>query len=524
MYPSIADVLALPAVRAGAPAVRAGRPELDTEVRWVHVSELAEPAGTLPPGVLVLSVGLALSDPTTDPARYLGALRAAGAVGLLVELGQQLTALPADLVQAARSARFPLVEVRRTVRYAEIIETVLGRILNSQHDRASFAERAGGAFRTLALHGAGADRIVAEAAALLGRPVVLEDLAHRVPAVAGADPETDLRDWATRSRLAPTGDDAGPEGWTVRPVGTPESPWGRIVVPARPAPDPAAREATVLALAADALTLSGHADPVTLLAAARAALLRELAGATQADVARLAARIRAAGVDTTGTFEVLALAQASGTPVAGLRDAVTGPGADAVAGGGPAPVAGDCGDRLLVLVPGSGRAGDLLRELPAALVGTAAAAGPAGFDRVPELMREAQAVLAARAATTPPGERPGVAVAPSTGAAPHAHRRSELGVRELVWRLRDDPRLLGFVADQLGPVLGLDPAERDRALTGLRAWACSGGVVADFARRIGVGRPAAYARLARLSELVGADLTDPEVRTSLHVALLAAPG
>ncbi|WP_435829276.1 helix-turn-helix domain-containing protein, partial [Pseudonocardia alni] len=48
----------------------------------------------------------------------------------------------------------------------------------------------------------------------------------------------------------------------------------------------------------------------------------------------------------------------------------------------------------------------------------------------------------------------------------------------------------------------------------------AGGVVADVARRLGVGRPAAYARLRRLSGLLGLDLTDPEVRTALHMALL----
>lgn len=80
--------------------------------------------------------------------------------------------------------------------------------------------------------------------------------------------------------------------------------------------------------------------------------------------------------------------------------------------------------------------------------------------------------------------------------------------------LRDDPRLLAFVDGRLGSVLALDPVESHHALTGLWAWAGSGGMVADFARRIVVGRPAGYARLARLCELVDADLTDPEVRTS----------
>lgn len=544
MHPTIADVLALPGVRAGAPAVRAGRAALGSEVRWVHVSELAEPAGTLPGGVLVLSVGLPLADPTTDPARYLGALRAAGAVGLLVELGQQVTALPGGLVQAARAAGFPLVEVRRAVRFAEIIETVLGRILNSQHDLVAFAERAGQAFRALALHGAGADRIVAEAAASLGRPVVLEDLAHRVLAVAGADPEADLRDWPGRSRLAPAGDGAGPEGWTVRPVGPPGTAWGRLVVPARPAPDPAAREATVLTLAGDALVLAGRADPVALLAAARAGLVRDLAAATPADLARIEARARALGLDTGRPFEVLVLVPAGGPPapdpapraLPGIRptalpDAVSDAVSDALgradAHGGPEPVAAGVDGLVVVLVPGPRRADDVLDAVRAAGPVTAAAAGPGGFARVPDLIREARHVARAAAGTgapvaTPPRRSPGSGGGPAPAAG--AWRRTGLGVRDLVWQLRDDPRLLGFVADRLGPVLALDPAARERALSGLRAWVDAGGVVTDFARRLGVGRPAAYVRLARLSELVGADLTEPEVRTSVHVALLATPG
>ncbi|MFD0489508.1 PucR family transcriptional regulator ligand-binding domain-containing protein [Saccharopolyspora spinosporotrichia] len=107
MFPTVADVLALPALRAGTPTVRAGRSALLNRVRWVHVSEQRQPAGTLSGGELILSIGAAVADPATDHLEYLTALRDAGAVGLVIELGQHLRSLPETLVQAARALRFP---------------------------------------------------------------------------------------------------------------------------------------------------------------------------------------------------------------------------------------------------------------------------------------------------------------------------------------------------------------------------------------------------------------------------------
>lgn len=537
MYPTIAEVLARPEVRSGGPVVRAGREALDREVRWVHVSELAEPAGTLPGEVLILSVGLPVADPTTDPARYVEALRAAGAVGLVVEIGQHLTALPGPLVQAARAAGFPLVELRRTVRFADIVAGVLARILTARHERASFAEHAGTVFRTLTLHRVAPVRVVDEAAALLDGAVVCEDLAHRVLLTGGAP---DLRDWRARSRLAGP---AGPEGWESAPLGRPGARWGRLVVPVRPAPGAADRVTTLLGHAADALTLL-EPDPAALLRAAHDGLVAELAGATPVDTDRLAVRARACGVPTGGDLEVVVLA---GAPLPRLRaladtavpdvapDALTATGAAPPDGGAPAgsasgdhapgtatpaggagaataPAAGRSGDgRVVVLVPASPapRAEQLVARLPADVPVVAAVAGPGPFAELPALLREAHLVADAR---------PDSAVTPAV-----PHRRAGLGVRGLVHRLRDDPRLLGFVEETLGPVLALGTQERARALDGLRALVDAGGVVTDVARRLGTGRPAAYARIRRLSTLLGADLTDPEIRTAVHLALLALP-
>ncbi|MFG1637014.1 PucR family transcriptional regulator ligand-binding domain-containing protein [Pseudonocardia alni] len=489
MHPTIADVLARPEVRAGAPAVRAGRAALGTPVRWVHVSEVADPAGTLPPGVLVLSVGVPVADPTTVPARYVDALRAAGAVGLVVEIGRQLPSLPAGLVQAARAAGFPLVELRRTVRFAEIVAGVLGQVARRDDDPGPPGVEA--AFRTLALHRVPPGRVVGELARRIDVPVVCEDLAHRVLLTAGGP---DLRDWAARSRLAGP---AGPEGWATAPVGRPGARWGRLAVPSRPTPGTAERVRALLDAAADAVSLLDP-SPEGLLRSARDALVADLAVTVPSDAGRLAVRARAVGLDTAGPLSVVALRPAGDDDPGRAVDpeqavdaalAVVAPGATVVS---PAP------GELVVLVPGDG--GPLLAALPATVA--AATAGPGSFAAVADLLRRARDDAAAHAAT---GGRGPVRVP---------------ALRGLVHRLGDDPALLGFAADVLGPVTALPAAARADARDTLWALVGAGGVVADVARRLGVGRPAAYARLRRLSGLLGLDLTDPEVRTALHMALL----
>jgi purine catabolism regulator len=100
-------------------------------------------------------------------------------------------------------------------------------------------------------------------------------------------------------------------------------------------------------------------------------------------------------------------------------------------------------------------------------------------------------------------------------------RASDLGAQGLLWQLRDDPRLLAYVDVQLGPVLRLDARTRDQVLGTLSAYLDSGGGVTAFAARLGLSRPAAYARLARLRDLLGCELDQPRTRVSLHLAVLA---
>ncbi len=487
MHPSVAEILELPAVAVGRPVVRAGRSALTAPVRWVHVSEQRDPAGTLSGGELILSIGVPVNDPTTDPAAYLAALRNAGAVALMIELGQHLKALPEALVQAARALNFPLIELRRTVRFIEVTEAVHGRVLSEQYAQLQFAQRVADTFRGLAIDGADREIVVAGAAGLIGLPVVLEDLAHRALFTAGTDVETTLRDWTSRSRQCPTApptEPAGPEGWVTAQVGRRGARWGRLVVPIR---TDDSRVPMVLAQAADTVTLTaligaGDVDPAQR---ARTQLLADLLDRPQAAAAELRARAGALGLDPAGSFEVLAVAvpESRVSPVRGSGFV------GALPGGVTA-----------IVLPQSSDTSDTAEALARETV--VAAASAQSFEQLAGALAEVVHVLAALP------DRP-------TG---QVWRARDLGVRGLLWALRDDPRLLAFVEEQLGPVLRLDAPRRAELLRAVRAYAEADGVVAAFATRIGTSRPAAYARMRKLSTVLGRDLADPMVKMSLQVA------
>jgi purine catabolism regulator len=520
MYPTLAEVLDLPVLKQAAPRVRAGSAGLDVPVRWVHVSEQRNPAGTLSGGELVLSIGVAVADPGTDPGAYVAALRDAGAVGLVIELGQHLRSLPAGLVQAARAVQFPLVELARAVRFVEVTEIVHAQIVNSQYARMQFIQRVHEAFRTLTVESGEVSRVLAEAAALTGFPVVLEDLAHRALSFAGDFPAaTLLKDWTARSRQVSAVSEpspTGPEGWMIAPVGPRSRRWGRLVVPRRVVGEDTAEDvAMVLVHAADALTIGRLLgdDSLGLELEAQGELLQDLLHSTRLDEPALRARARALGLPTGSTLTAVVVGGAAADPhdrelleaaVAAARTLQT----PAIVGRlAPGRVGLVLGERSTTA--GAGVPERILELLPREFVTTAGAAAPVtAFADLASALAEAAFV---------------VEVATATGHATPSRvwRSNDLGVRGLLWQLRTDPRLLSYIEAQLGPLLRLNDRIRGQMLDTLSAYLEAGGRMTAFAEMISLSRPAAYARLTRLQQILGTELDQPRTRLSLHLALLA---
>jgi len=549
---TVADVLALPVLAAGAPRVRAGLAGTAAQVRWVHVSEQTEVAGTLGGGELLLSTGMALLEPGFNADRYLASLAGAGAVGLVVELGQHVRALPDALVRAAAAARFPLVELSRVVRFVAVTEQVHARILHEQYERLRFSERVHETFASMSVGGARVAEVLERAGALAGRVLVLEDLGHHAVAWGGGGPAQEvLRDWTARSRLVPVAAGTavgGPQRWLTTPVGVVGQRWGRLVLPedvalqesaAHPdggAPDaaPVGTDQVVLVLerAAETLTIARLLDRDApehrgdIAQEAHESLLRDLGRARRADEAELRARARALGLPLRGGYAPLVL-HAAGGPADG-----------APAAGAPADAAlADAAGRALVESRSAGLAGVLEPGLVGVLV--SAPVPELTADVLPRFARTlvevarrlglpAPALGTAPAGTTLTAAGEGFAeaghVALVAASLPHhdpgtAYRTGDLGARGLLWWLRDDPRLQAFVEAHLAPLLaGPDAAD---AVALLREHLECAGSMTRLAARLHLSRPATYGRVARLRARLGRDLDDPETRLTLHLAVLA---
>ena len=527
MYPTVADVLALPVIRQGVATVVAGAAGLDRRVRWVHIAEIADIAPLLRGGELVLTTGIALPDDPDALTRYVGELASAGVVGVVIELVRHWShALPPALVAAAERHSLPLVTLSRETRFVAVTEAVVGLIVDAQVAELRAAERVHETFTALTVAGAEPAEVLREVARASGLPVVLETLGHDVLAydAAGTDPGELIADWAVRSRAvtgtARTSYDAE-AGWLVTVVGARGNDWGRLVLvcPAEPAHRLvviAERAASALAVhrlvARDRESLERHAhrtlltellsSPTTTDLTARASAL----GVPLQRRRLLGVSVRPATVASSpamATQEVLRdLAEA--TALAARRARVA-----ALVG-----VVDDISVRALLSLTPQADEASVVRRLAEEIHQTATAKPPVvvavgtTVQTVAEARRSmAEAAHVAKAALRWPAART-------------YHRLDDVRLRGLLHLLADDDRVTAFAERELGPLLARDAAHASRLIEALRHFCEHGGNKSAAAAAAHMSRTAYYQQLARIEQVLGVSLDDPESVLSLHVALL----
>ncbi|WP_194922447.1 PucR family transcriptional regulator [Catenulispora pinisilvae] len=94
------------------------------EVRWVHTTELNDPAPFLEGGELLLTTGLRLADPGFDLEAFLSGLVRAGVAGLGFGVGLNNAAVPERFVTAAAAHGLPVLEVPKATPFIAIAKSV----------------------------------------------------------------------------------------------------------------------------------------------------------------------------------------------------------------------------------------------------------------------------------------------------------------------------------------------------------------------------------------------------------------
>ncbi|BBZ32628.1 PucR family transcriptional regulator [Mycolicibacterium confluentis] len=527
MEPTLKEILALPVLQAGQPEVVLGDDEaLGRRVRWVHVSELSDLSNLLEGGELVLTTGLALTDGRLRDG-YLPGLAAAGAVGVVVELGLHVDEVPASVLAAGADLGMAVVALHRPVRFVEVTEEVHRRIVADQYAEVDYARRAHETFTALSMRRASLDEIVRVAADMLSAPLVLEDLNRKVLAYAGhgmAAPEL-LGDWERRSRLNP---DAGPQAWLSRRVGPYRQEWGRLIAPTL---TETSRVVMTIERAAQALALHRmvEQDRMSLELRAQSGLVDDLRHGRVRDEAEATSRAHALGLRPSLAYVPMTvrLADSKGPDQVVVQqrrvrtlDAVV----HAVRSRRHTVLAAAREDGVIDLllaprhsVPGADSEAVLdelclqIREVVKNIDGV--------NDCVIGVGPESTRLVEAAGGLAEADHVAEVAVA-LLDSGRSFYRAADVRLRGLLALVRTDPRVQAFAETELRSVLADRAKHGDDMFELLQTYLEVGGNKTELAKRLHLSRPTLYARLAALQRMLGVDLEDAESRTSLHVAML----
>ncbi|WP_406022431.1 PucR family transcriptional regulator ligand-binding domain-containing protein [Nocardioides sp. NBC_00850] len=519
---TVSRVLEMPVVRTAAPEVVAGRTGLDREVRWVHSAELAEIGALLRGGDLLLSTGIALPEDATELVAYADSLAHSDAAGLFIELGRRWFELPPALIERCDDLGLPLITLGHEVRFAAVAQVVGERIVDEQLADLREAQRVHDTFTELSISEAGPAEILQAAQRLCGAAVVLEDDQFRVLDYRPGPDDIDafLRDWSTRSRrISLEGRSAWDptNHWLVTRVGRRDRGWGRLIVQSDQRPSPglvatAERAAAALAMhrlhdrQRDSVVRRTHHELLVALLndPNDPDLVRrcELAGLPVHKRQFVAASVRAQPrpSDTAGITRVDEVVAAithalSARQVPGLVGII------------------DQDVRVLLSLSRTADADLVADQLAATIVtkipATITAARPVE-DRslIDHTLREAQQVMDAL--------KPDQLAMTST----RAYRLEDAHLRGLLTLLAGDDRVALYADRELHALEAYDELHGTDLLAVVRALVNNPVSKSEAAASLHLSRPVFYDRLAKAARVIGADLDDPDIRVSLHVALL----
>ncbi|TPQ22794.1 PucR family transcriptional regulator [Streptomyces sporangiiformans] len=528
---TVQRALELPGLRGGLPEVLAGADRLGRSVRWVHAGEVPHIASLLKGGELLLTTGYGLGTRPAEQRAFVRTLAERGIAALVVELGPRFTRLPAALVDTARAAGLPLVQLHREVPFVAVTEEVHTEIVNGHYALLQQAEEVHRRCTEALLGGGGIPQVLGILADFSGNPVFLETADEQLLYAAGAGPAgaDPLQVWeGLRGRHKdepPSGSvlvdvpGGGPGTGSVRarlvllPVSAPLEPVHRIA---------AERTAGVLAV-----VLMQARQEEELAARGRGDFLTDLAeGRITAEDAPAQARVLGFKPGRSPLLPVVMRLADGPSPTGG--------------GGGWAVLARAVAEELAsVGVPVLVGVRPVEGRVPLLLGLRSESERPAVADRVAAALRAG----VERAGMRRPGAQPPVVVVgvPGGWAAASASLRHaaetataaqglsdrpwydarRLDTDLLLWRLRDHPDLAAFVDRAIGPLRDHDNRSKPPLLPTLETYLAHAGRKAETARELHLNRQTLYNRLARIGELLGTDLDDPQTVLALSLALRA---
>ena len=453
-----------------------------------------------------------------------------GIAGMILELGACYKEPPEVLVQAFQEFDIPLITLRKEVRFVSITEVVHSLIIDAQTGALRERDRIHGIFAELNRRNCSTEFLLQQVARILKKPVVLEDLNHRVISwhAPFSTPSAVLSDWITESRKSEQRSVPRPApysatghwlegGWLRTPVEARGHRWGSLVA-LDCAEVPHVAE-VVLENAALALSVARLSDPdgEDWVGLGQRRLLSDLLTGSFLETGELKASFEASGFDVAGRTMVAAARQGREGNVPALlrrvREVATGLGVDILAG--PWSEAPQTTALLIVSFNPARRDHEEVivklcatnddREFGSYVLGIGAPASD-----VTGLLASAEEAVDLLLAT------------PAASADGSIVRRSRsVALDILITRRRTDPAVQNYVERMLGPVLAYETRHKTDLLSVVEALVQHPTNRTKAAAASNLSRSVFYERLQLIESMLDIPLDDGNNLAALHVALLA---
>lgn len=518
--------------------VCAGDAGLDAPVRWVHISELADPTPWLSGGELLLTTGMGL-DTRARQRDFVTRLADHGVAGVGLGTGFTHAKVPRPMIDAATDRGLPLIEIPYELPFIALTERAFGRLVNEQYALLQRSIAAQERLQRIVLSERGMDAVISGLATLVGGAVLLYDgrgelLGHRVfrrevsddvVALLGAELSERARDDEARP-FVPAHPDLSSRAFAL-PVA---------------APDGAVPQAWLVAVKdggglAEIDRLILH-QAVTVVALEL--LRRRVADTTErrlaGDLLSAAITGELEGAELTRRLEPFGLAGRVTTLVlaAGERDQATAEGAlrEALAAEAVSGLVARHERFACALLPGFAdeELFDLGTRIAARVALALGHAVPAGAGRavaaarVRESWREARFALeasemTAAAEAVPAGGNGNGSGTGAPPARPPIATYRDLGSFQLLLSLQDTDALRLYCDSLLGPIASGEGHYGGELMRSLEAFIEANGQWEAAARRLYCHRHTLRYRIRRIEELTGRDLASARDRIEFWLAL-----
>jgi purine catabolism regulator len=517
--------------------VLAGHAGLHRVVQRLNVMTVPDILPWVKEDEFLLATGYPLPRSPAELAELVSALDARGLAALGVKLGSYIEALPPAMLHRADRLDFPIIEIPRHVGFDDILSQALTDIINRQSAVLERAEEIHRVFMRIVLEGGGLPEITGKLSQLIEGAVAVLDDDGRV--LASSRLEEVTGSLAAAGLLAPDGrivvgdalpprtrvQASGGVRWALAPVLAGSMRHGRVLAVEG---ERTLQHDVLIALERAATVIALDATRKLAVSAVerkfQSDFLHELLGGRVQDAREVLRRSRSLGWDLDRPL-VVVVAELEPDPDdarAGIeeqrsRARLADAWASAVRDCDPgAAVAGFATELVAIVgVPDRRDPGEAAMSLAQAIA-----------DGLARRSRQALSFGVSRAVATPvelASAYDQATKAMQIGRRIHGRgavtRFDSLGVFRLLSLIDDAEELRSFAFETLGPLLVLEPTERDDLLRTLEALVECNLNVAKAARRLYFHYNTLRYRITKLERLLGPFTTDPNLCLQIGLAL-----